>query len=46
MMFMTWGRENGDPQWTPISTFEGMNDRLRSAYLRFADSTPFFSSIT
>lgn len=39
LFFMTWGRENGDPQWAPISTFEGMNDRLRSAYMRFADST-------
>jgi len=38
LFFMTWGRENGDPQWTPISTFEGMNSRLRSAYMRFADS--------
>lgn len=38
MFYMTWGREDGDPQWGPISTFEGMNDRLRSAYLRFADS--------
>lgn len=38
MMFMTWGRENGDPQWGPISTFDGMNARLRSAYLRMADS--------
>ena len=38
MMFMTWGRENGDPQWEPISTFNGMNTRLRNAYLRMADS--------
>jgi PKD repeat protein len=38
LMFMTWGRENGDPQWAPISTFEGMNDRLRNAYLRMSDS--------
>ncbi|MDX2359797.1 MAG: PKD domain-containing protein [Crocinitomicaceae bacterium] len=38
LFYMTWGRENGDPQWGPISTFEGMNDRLRSAYLRMADS--------
>ena len=38
LMFMTWGRENGDPQWGPISTFEGMNGRLRSAYMRIADS--------
>lgn len=38
MMFMTWGRKDGDPQWAPISTFEGMNGRLRSAYMRMADS--------
>lgn len=38
LFYMTWGRENGDPQWGPISTFEGMNGRLRSAYMRFADS--------
>ncbi|XOV67224.1 MAG: PKD domain-containing protein [Fluviicola sp.] len=38
MYYMTWGRENGDPQWQPISTYDGMQARLRSAYLRFADS--------
>lgn len=38
LFYMTWGRENGDPQWGPISTFDGMNARLRSAYMRFADS--------
>lgn len=38
LFFMTWGRENGDPQWGPISTFDGMNERLRNAYMRFADS--------
>lgn len=38
MMFMTWGRENGDPQWVPISTYDGMQSRLRSAYMRMADS--------
>jgi len=38
LFFMTWGRENGDPQWQPISTFEGMQSRLRNAYMRFADS--------
>ncbi|MCH2224577.1 MAG: PKD domain-containing protein [Crocinitomicaceae bacterium] len=38
LMFMTWGRENGDPQWGPISTFDGMNERLRNAYLRMADT--------
>lgn len=34
VFFMTWGRKNGDPQWAPISTFEGMNNRLRNAYLQ------------
>ena len=38
LFYMTWGRENGDPQWQPISSFDGMNSRLRSAYMRFADS--------
>lgn len=38
LFFMTWGRENGDPQWQPISTYEGMQARLRNAYMRFADS--------
>lgn len=39
MYYMTWGRENGDPQWDSINTFDKMNERLRRAYLRFADST-------
>lgn len=38
MYFMTWGRQNGDPQWDSISTFDGMNVRLRNAYKRIADS--------
>ncbi len=38
LFFMTWGREDGDPQWGPISTYDGMQDRLRSAYMRMADS--------
>jgi len=37
--FMTWGRENGDPQWDSINTFYKMNARLRDAYLRIADSS-------
>ena len=37
--FMTWGRQNGDPQWDSISTFYKMNTRLRNAYLRIADSS-------
>lgn len=39
MYYMTWGRENGDPQWAPISTFAGMNERLYNAYMRMADTT-------
>jgi hypothetical protein len=36
--FMTWGRQNGDPQWDSINTFDKMNNRLCDAYLRIADS--------
>ncbi|MFK7797210.1 MAG: PKD domain-containing protein [Aureispira sp.] len=38
--YMTWGRQNGDAQNCPflpaLCTFEGMNARLRRAYLRMA----------
>jgi hypothetical protein len=37
LFFCTWGRENGDPQWEPISTFEGMNNRLYNAYAYMAE---------
>jgi len=34
--FMTWGRENGDAGncggWTPVCTYEGMDDLLRQRY--------------
>ncbi len=39
MYYMTWGRENGDPQWSEINTFEKMNTRLYNAYMRIADSS-------
>ena len=39
MYYMTWGRQNGDPQWSGINTFEKMNDRLYNAYMRMADSS-------
>lgn len=39
MYFMTWGRQNGDPQWDSINTFDKMNSRLRNAYVRIADSS-------
>jgi PKD repeat protein len=42
--FMTWGRQNGDPQWDSINTFDKMNLRLRNAYMRIADSAQ--SSVT
>jgi hypothetical protein len=38
-LFMTWGRQNGDPQWDSINTFDKMNQRLRDSYLRFAYET-------
>lgn len=39
MFYMTWGRQNGDPQWSEINTFEKMNTRLYNAYMRMADSS-------
>nr|WP_294860162.1 PKD domain-containing protein [uncultured Fluviicola sp.] len=39
MYYMTWGRQNGDPQWSEINTFEKMNTRLYNAYIRMADSS-------
>lgn len=39
MYYMTWGRQNGDQQWSEINTFEKMNTRLYNAYMRMADSS-------
>ncbi|WP_343748143.1 DUF4886 domain-containing protein [Fluviicola sp.] len=39
MYYMTWGRQDGDPQWSGINTFEKMNTRLYNAYMRMADSS-------
>ncbi|WP_300665808.1 PKD domain-containing protein [Fluviicola sp.] len=39
MYYMTWGRQNGDPQWGGINTFDKMNTRLYNAYMRMADSS-------
>ncbi|MCT4583193.1 MAG: PKD domain-containing protein [Flavobacteriales bacterium] len=37
LFYMTWGRENGDQQncqfYTPICTYDGMQQRLRESYL-------------
>lgn len=38
MLFMTWGYINGDSQWQPISTYGGMQSRIRNGYQRIADS--------
>lgn len=38
MLFMTWGYINGDSQWEPISTYDGMQSRTRNGYQRIADS--------
>lgn len=38
MFYMTWGRKNGDaancPFYTPVCTYEGMQQRLRESYLK------------
>lgn len=39
LYYMTWGRENGDPQWDSINTFYKMNDRLRAGYMRFMEAS-------
>lgn len=40
MFYMTWGRKNGDaancPFYTPICTYEGMQQRLRESYMDMA----------
>jgi hypothetical protein len=41
VFYMTWGRKYGDqtncPNYPPLCTFEGMNNRLRSSYKLMAD---------
>lgn len=40
VFFMTWGRKNGDaancPNYTPLCTYEGMQQRLRESYLEMS----------
>ena len=38
LFFNTWGRENGDPQWDSVNTFEKMNDRLFNTYGLMAET--------
>ncbi len=41
VFYMTWGRENGDPQncqfYPPLCTYGGMQERLRSSYIEMAE---------
>lgn len=41
LFFMTWGRENGDQDncanYTPLCTYDGMQQRLRESYVQMAD---------
>ncbi len=42
LFYMTWGRENGDQQncssYSPLCTYNGMQERLRTSYIEMADS--------
>jgi hypothetical protein len=42
VFYETWGRKNGDPNncqyYSPLCTYNGMQDRLQSSYKLFADS--------
>ena len=38
MFFMTWGRQNGDPQWDSINTFD-KNERAASTCLFYVLQT-------
>lgn len=42
LLYMTWGRKNGDDMncanWPPVCTYQGMDSLLRKRYLQAADS--------
>nr|WP_299207060.1 DUF4886 domain-containing protein [uncultured Brumimicrobium sp.] len=38
LFYNTWGRQNGDPQWEGINTFEKMNSRLFNAYTHMVNA--------
>lgn len=42
MFFMTWGKKNGDVStcatWSPVCTYEGMDNLIRLRYMMMADS--------
>lgn len=37
MLYMTWGYKNGNSQWVEISTYETMQARISSTYLKYSD---------
>ncbi len=41
IFFMTWGRKNGDaancPHYTPLCTYEGMQERLKESYTEMGE---------
>lgn len=37
VLYMTWGYKNGNSKWTPISSYDSMQYRIKMQYLRFAD---------
>ena len=37
VLYMTWGYKNGNSKWEPIATYESMQQRIKTQYLRFAD---------
>lgn len=36
-LYMTWGYKNGNPKWSAIATYDSMQYRIKTQYLRFAD---------
>jgi hypothetical protein len=37
MLYMTWGYKNGNSQWAEINTYETMQARITTTYLRYSD---------
>lgn len=37
VLYMTWGYKYGNPRWSPISSYDSMQYRIKNQYFRFAD---------
>lgn len=37
VLYMTWGYKNGNPKWSVIASYDSMQARIKTQYLRFAD---------